>query len=98
MFFQMITPSDREVFLDELENNETAVAEKVLGSEEFARASYVAVEAVSKTKSEEKIRLIARLLRSGTERGVINDFDKFKMYVDIADSLFPCRFDGSFYP
>ncbi len=87
MSLQLMSPTDREIFATEFSSNKAAIAEEILHSEEFVRAFKTTIEAASKTKSEEKIRLIARLLRSGAEQGVINDFDEFKEYVDIADDL-----------
>ena len=88
VFLSRMRESRRKVFADGL-GKIPELTEEIVTSEEFAMAFSVTAEAASRTASEEKIRLIARILRNGTSQNLIGDFDIFREYIKIADELSP---------
>ena len=89
-FLNQMTKDEREVFVEELSKQE--VRDELFGSIEFARASKATIEAAANTASEEKIRMLARLLRVGTNKGLINDFDVYKEFAKLIDDISPREF------
>ena len=89
-FLNQMTKDEREIFIEELFKQE--VKEEFFGSVEFARASKATIEAAANTASEEKIRMLARLLRVGTNKGLINDFDVYKEFAKLIDDISPREF------
>lgn len=55
--------------------------------EQFAKAVLYTLEAVVETDSEDKLKVFARLLRSGVNEKLIMDFDSFKEYVKLVDEI-----------
>ena len=89
-FLNQMTKDEREVFVEELSKRE--VKEELFGSVEFARASKVTFEAAANTASEEKIRMLARLLRVGTNEELISNFDVYKEFAKLVDDISPTEF------
>jgi hypothetical protein len=65
------------------------IFQEVYRSEQFAKAVLYTLEAVAETDSEDKLKVFARLLRSGVNEKLILDFDSFKEYVKLVDEISP---------
>jgi hypothetical protein len=85
---ERIEEVNQEAFFEEVNTYPGIPKEKLL-SNSFARRVLITMEAASKTESIEKIRILARMLRTSANVEEKLEFDDYKYHMDIVSELSP---------
>jgi hypothetical protein len=78
------------VFFDELSSGGKKLTKELIENQDFLHAYFCTVNAVLKTRREEKIQKLACLfaaVTSDSEANILSDFDEFEDYLSILDEL-----------
>ncbi len=76
------------VFFDEIAEGEHCLSEEIINSNDFLHSYFATLNAVIRTKREEKIQLLAMLLKSSaSSRYQDSDTDEFDEFVSVLETL-----------
>ena len=75
------------VFWEEFERGGIQVTDKIAESDKFVHCFRITAEATRRAFRHAKIRMLARLLRSGLTEGGFSDVDEYERYLGILDEL-----------
>ena len=74
-------------FFDELEQGDIALTEELVETEQFLHSFFCTVQAVTKTRQREKIRMFARILRTSIDPNMLTIPDECEELIATLENL-----------
>lgn len=86
-YAKRIEDDRRRIFFDELGNGTIYLNPELIQSDDFLHCYFATCKAAMRSRTEEKIRNCARLLKSALDESTFADTDEYEEYLQILDEL-----------